>query len=70
MTVVNQTIGRAIRSRSDYAAIVLCDRRFGRPRTVEKLPKFIRQSLTLAGKFADVQNCVESFFGSRDGASS
>uniref|UniRef100_A0A674BNE0 ATP-dependent DNA helicase DDX11 n=1 Tax=Salmo trutta TaxID=8032 RepID=A0A674BNE0_SALTR len=42
MKAVNQSIGRAIRHREDYACIVLCDRRYSRPATLAKLPDWIR----------------------------
>ncbi|KAK3994417.1 ATP-dependent RNA helicase chl1 [Cladorrhinum sp. PSN332] len=42
MRAVNQSIGRAIRHRGDYAAIVLVDRRFGTERIKGKLPGWIR----------------------------
>ncbi|KAL4882341.1 helicase C-terminal domain-containing protein [Aspergillus karnatakaensis] len=45
MRAVNQCIGRAIRHRNDYAAIVLIDQRYGRPNIQAKLPGWIKQSL-------------------------
>lgn len=45
MRAVNQSIGRAIRHRNDYAAIVLVDRRFGTERIRQKLPGWIRGGL-------------------------
>ncbi|KAI1123997.1 helicase C-terminal domain-containing protein [Nemania abortiva] len=45
MRAVNQSIGRAIRHRNDYAAIVLVDRRFGTDRIRAKLPGWIRGGL-------------------------
>ncbi|KAI1088048.1 DNA repair helicase [Rostrohypoxylon terebratum] len=45
MRAVNQSIGRAIRHRNDYAAIVLVDRRFGTERIKGKLPGWIRGGL-------------------------
>ncbi|KAL2862928.1 DNA helicase [Aspergillus lucknowensis] len=45
MRAVNQCIGRAIRHRNDYAAIVLIDKRYGRPNIQAKLPGWIKQSL-------------------------
>lgn len=42
MRAVNQSIGRAIRHKGDYAAIVLVDRRFGTERIKGKLPGWIR----------------------------
>lgn len=45
MRAVNQSIGRAIRHRGDYAAIVLVDRRFGTDRIKRKLPGWIQSGL-------------------------
>ncbi|KAL2130915.1 hypothetical protein VTI74DRAFT_5799 [Chaetomium olivicolor] len=46
LRAVNQSIGRAIRHRNDYAAVVLIDRRFGGERVRAKLPGWIREGLT------------------------
>lgn len=48
MRAVNQSIGRAIRHRGDYAAIVLIDRRFGAERIRGKLPGWIRGAMGAA----------------------
>ncbi|KAK4235555.1 ATP-dependent RNA helicase chl1 [Achaetomium macrosporum] len=45
MRAVNQSIGRAIRHREDYAAVVLVDRRFGTERIKGKLPGWIRAGI-------------------------
>ncbi|KAF4120911.1 chromosome transmission fidelity protein 1 [Geosmithia morbida] len=45
MRAVNQSVGRAIRHRNDYAAIVLVDRRFGTDRIRSKLPGWIRAGM-------------------------
>ncbi|KAM0466798.1 hypothetical protein ACHAPV_000307 [Trichoderma viride] len=45
MRAVNQSIGRAIRHRGDYAAIILVDRRYGTDRIRGKLPGWIRDGL-------------------------
>lgn len=45
MRAVNQSIGRAIRHRNDYASIVLLDRRFGTDRIRGKLPGWIQGGL-------------------------
>ncbi|KOS22170.1 ATP-dependent RNA helicase chl1 [Escovopsis weberi] len=45
MRAVNQSIGRAIRHRGDYAAIVLIDKRYGTDKIRGKLPGWIRDGL-------------------------
>ena len=45
MRAVNQSIGRAIRHRKDYASIILLDRRYDSQRIKEKLPGWIKQGL-------------------------
>lgn len=45
MRAVNQSIGRAIRHRGDYAAVVLVDRRFATERIRGKLPGWIRAGM-------------------------
>lgn len=55
MRAVNQSIGRAIRHRGDYAAIVLLDRRFGTDRIRSKLPGWIRGGMPAPGGLEDRQ---------------
>ncbi|KAG6008263.1 hypothetical protein E4U21_004725 [Claviceps maximensis] len=45
MRAVNQSIGRAIRHRGDYAAIVLLDKRYSTERIQSKLPGWIRDGM-------------------------
>ncbi|KAB8236734.1 DNA helicase [Aspergillus alliaceus] len=45
MRAVNQCIGRAIRHRNDYAAIILIDKRYDKPVIQGKLPAWIKQSM-------------------------
>lgn len=47
MRAVNQSIGRAIRHRGDYASILLLDRRYGTPRIEGKLPAWIRRGIVV-----------------------
>ena len=49
MRAVNQSIGRAIRHRGDYASILLLDRRYKTPRIEGKLPAWIRQGIAKGG---------------------
>ncbi|KAF3908903.1 hypothetical protein AA313_de0207043 [Arthrobotrys entomopaga] len=69
MRAVNQSIGRAIRHRNDYAVILLLDKRFGRDNIWGKLPKWIRDGTTstfgTAGsdvKFGMVMRGIGDFF--------
>ena len=48
MRAVNQCVGRVIRHKEDWASIILLDRRFGTPAIEEKLPGWIRESMTAA----------------------
>jgi chromosome transmission fidelity protein 1 len=62
MTIVNQAIGRSIRHRFDYAAVLLCDSRYSRRATQDKLPRFVRQSLKGEMTFDDVRGTLNRFF--------
>ncbi|KAK2839302.1 hypothetical protein FQN49_006272 [Arthroderma sp. PD_2] len=61
MRTVNQCIGRAIRHKEDYAAILMIDRRYGTERIQGKLPGWIRGSLQSAG----TDGRLEQFFRRR-----
>ncbi|CDF34629.1 unnamed protein product [Chondrus crispus] len=65
MTVVNQCVGRVVRHRADFAAVLLMDKRFTRERVREKLPRFVRRGLQPTVDFADVKVNVKSFFNDR-----
>lgn len=58
MRAVNQSIGRAIRHRNDYAAIVLVDRRFGTDRIRGKLPGWIRGGMVEGGEAKGLQGLM------------
>ena len=45
MRAVNQSIGRAIRHRNDYACVYLLDRRYGTARIKNKLPQWMQPSI-------------------------
>ena len=65
MKAVNQSVGRAIRHRNDYAAIVLADSRFAKAAVKERLPKWIAGGLRVPPTHADGIAAVRSFFGGR-----
>lgn len=64
MRAVNQSIGRAIRHRQDYAVIVLLDQRYSLPRITNKLPKWIRESLVHGEQkqFTELMRSTGAFF--------
>ena len=65
MRAVNQSIGRAIRHRNDFASIVLLDRRYSYPRIAEKLPAWIKQGIVKQKgdlEFRDVIESLNNFF--------
>ncbi|KAG8232335.1 hypothetical protein J437_LFUL012925 [Ladona fulva] len=51
MKAVNQSIGRCIRHKGDYAAMILLDNRYGRPQTIAALPSWIQTSTTVQSSF-------------------
>ncbi|PWZ00144.1 DNA repair helicase [Testicularia cyperi] len=62
MKAVNQSIGRAVRHQNDYAALILLDRRYGRPDMRARLPGWIlaRRSLRLASSRAQASTQTHS----------
>ena len=58
MRAVNQSIGRAIRHKGDYASILLLDRRYKTPRVESKLPGWIRQGMEKGQKDRDFQDVI------------
>ncbi|XP_053321462.1 ATP-dependent DNA helicase DDX11 [Spea bombifrons] len=62
MKAVNQSIGRAIRHRGDYASIVLLDHRYSRPAILGKLPQWIRSSTQVKPAFGAAFAAVRKFF--------
>ena len=65
MKAVNQSIGRAIRHREDYAAILLLDHRYSRPDIQSQLPGWIRDRVQVADKFGPVVATTRKFFKSK-----
>ncbi|KAL9606008.1 MAG: hypothetical protein Q9179_000796 [Wetmoreana sp. 5 TL-2023] len=62
---VNQSIGRAIRHRNDFASILLLDRRYSTPRITNKLPGWIKEGLSEEGTtatFSDIFQGLQNFF--------
>eukprot|EP00736_Rhodelphis_marinus_P004914 Rmarinus@m.15946 len=65
MRAVNQSIGRAIRHKNDYAAIVLFDRRYRRDDVLSRLPHWMRPSVSHPSSFGTAFREIAQFFRSR-----
>ncbi|VDK83061.1 unnamed protein product [Onchocerca ochengi] len=64
MHAINQSVGRVIRHRNDYAAIVFIDLRYKNRRIVKDLPSWIQPQLYNATDLNDGIIRLESFFRS------
>ncbi|XP_032893656.1 ATP-dependent DNA helicase DDX11 [Amblyraja radiata] len=65
MKAVNQSIGRVIRHREDYANIVLLDHRYTQPRILGKLPSWIRGRTRTEASFGPALAAIGKFFKDR-----
>lgn len=62
---LNQSIGRAIRHRDDYAAIILLDRRYTIKQTIRNgLPQWIGKSLKDEEQFGNLLSQMRTFYSS------
>jgi regulator of telomere elongation helicase 1 len=61
---VNQAIGRVIRHRNDYGAILLCDDRFAQQSIISQLSSWIREYVQVYNNFGEVQGRLTRFFKS------
>jgi Helicase C-terminal domain len=66
MRVVNQALGRVIRHRHDYGAILLADERFARSDMRANISFWARQLLNVRADFGDLAAHLHAFF--RDNA--
>lgn len=51
MKAINQSIGRSVRHKQDYAAVLLLDNRYQRYNVCNALPKWLLPSLQVHAKF-------------------
>jgi chromosome transmission fidelity protein 1 len=68
MRAVNQCIGRAIRHRNDWAAILLVDKRYSSRRIQEKLPRWIKDSMATSSSprsNLQVEQGLRAFFAEK-----
>ncbi|KAF7814283.1 regulator of telomere elongation helicase 1-like protein isoform X1 [Senna tora] len=64
---VNQAVGRVIRHRHDYGAIIFCDERFAHPHRQSQVSRWIQPHLKCYSKFGEIVFTLTRFF--RDVAS-
>ncbi|XP_068701537.1 ATP-dependent DNA helicase DDX11-like [Montipora foliosa] len=62
MKAVNQSIGRAIRHRGDYATILLLDQRYGSVKIKRNLPEWISNRLQHHPRFGSAFAAIRKFF--------
>lgn len=65
MRAVNQAIGRAIRHKDDYAAILLMDKRYGTEKIQKKLPGWIKESVQKTTTVPDIADGLRAFYAGR-----
>ena len=59
---VNQAIGRVIRHRNDYGAIILCDERFSQSSSISQLPGWMRAHVKKIADHTQAFNELQKFF--------
>ncbi|XP_042057083.1 regulator of telomere elongation helicase 1 homolog isoform X1 [Salvia splendens] len=62
LRAINQAIGRVIRHRHDYGAIILCDERFSHFNRQSQISSWIRPHVKCHSKFGDVVYTLTRFF--------
>ncbi|XP_026329662.1 regulator of telomere elongation helicase 1 homolog [Hyposmocoma kahamanoa] len=59
---VNQAMGRVIRHKNDYGAILLCDSRFNNPNLKSQLSAWLRGHIKVSNKFGETVSEICRFF--------
>lgn len=62
LRAVNQALGRVIRHRHDFGAVLLCDDRFAAPSVIAQLSKWLRGRVVRAAGFGEAQGALARFF--------
>ncbi|KAF8630963.1 hypothetical protein AX17_005319 [Amanita inopinata Kibby_2008] len=65
MNAVNQSIGRAIRHKGDWASLILLDQRYATGAIRNKLPKWIGNRLIIAESFGHAMKELGAFYRNR-----
>ena len=66
MRAVNQALGRVIRHRNDFGAILLCDQRFAAPATRSQLSLWLRSRVEEPPTFGAAAAQLQKFFKVRN----
>jgi len=56
---INQSIGRAIRHREDYACLLLIDKRYSKANIPSKLPHWLANSFRQMNNFNETSNAIQ-----------
>lgn len=59
---VNQALGRVIRHKNDYGAIILADTRFSWSSNISDLPNWIKPNLSVYDNFTEAINSLSQFY--------
>eukprot|EP01134_Creolimax_fragrantissima_P006495 CFRG6495T1 len=62
MRAVNQAIGRVIRHRNDFGAILFCDERFSFEGNKQDISSWVRPSMVSYDEFSNAKKSLEDFF--------
>ncbi len=65
LRAVNQAIGRVIRHKDDFGAVLLCEERFGQSRHVGQLSKWLRDDVVTYDSYGDAMRSLSDFFRSQ-----
>jgi len=65
MNAVNQSIGRAIRHKNDWATLVLIDSRYQSQRIAKKLPEWIGKTIVIPQTFGQAVKAAGQFYSTK-----
>lgn len=63
---INQAVGRVIRHKNDYGAILLCDKRFATTSQIEQLPPWLKVEVRTCDTFGQIVRDLTAFFKSAE----
>ena len=63
---VNQAIGRVIRHKNDFGAILLCDERFAQGSNLDQLSAWVKPHIRVHSSFESASSSVTEFFSSHE----